>query len=275
MSHIDIILYHSYLKKLKASYHELILLYQIIGFLDSMIAVAKYRKMYPMTCRPMFSSSLCLFAQDIYHPLIPNAVPNNFHCNKSTLITGSNASGKSTFLRTLGINALLAQTIATVHAKQFITNFYHIHTSISLKDDLENKESYYMVELNALKKIFDTALQGGPVLCLIDEVLKGTNTLERIAASTEVLKDLLQYQTLCIAATHDVELTKLLQQEYQNMHFKESIQGNELHFDYKIKNGVCTTGNAIKLLDLMGFPKNISNRANERIQNFKKYGSWI
>lgn len=274
LTHMDILLYNRYIKKLKASYKELILIYQIIGFLDSMVAIAKYRKNQLYFCTPNFTDTLSIVTTDIYHPLINAAVANDFTGEKSTLITGTNASGKSTFLRTLGINALLAQTIYTVHATSFETNFYHIHTSISLKDDLEQHESYYMAEIKALKRIFDSAREGNKVLCLIDEVLKGTNTLERIAASTEVLKELLEFQVLCIAATHDAELTKLLDGTYQNMHFIETITDNELHFDYKIKDGVCTSGNAIKLLEIMGFSKKLIQNSIDRIQSFKETGGW-
>ncbi|ABX42432.1 Mismatch repair ATPase (MutS family)-like protein [Lachnoclostridium phytofermentans ISDg] len=151
LTHIDIFLYNSYIKKLKASYKELILIYQIVGFLDSMVAIAKYRKNQLYFCTPNFTDTLSIVTTDIYHPLINTAVANDFTGTRSTLFTGTNASGKSTFLRTLGINALLAQTIYTVHATRFETNFYHIHTSISLKDDLEQHESYYMAEIKALK----------------------------------------------------------------------------------------------------------------------------
>lgn len=274
LTHLDIILYNSYIKKLRASYQELILLYQIVGFLDSMVAVAKYRKNQLYFCTPNFTDTLSIVTKDIYHPLIQDAVTNDFTGARSTLITGSNASGKSTFLRTIGINALLAQTIYTVHATYFETNFFHIHTSISLKDDLEQQESYYMAEIKALKRIFDSAREGNKVLCLVDEVLKGTNTLERIAASTEILKDLLQFQVLCIAATHDMELTKLLSNIYKNMHFKEILTDNELQFDYRIKEGICPSGNAIKLLELMGFSSELIQNSKERISNFKEKGAW-
>ena len=273
LTHMDILLYNSYIKKLKASYHELIILYQIIGYLDSMVAIAKYRKIQPYYCTPNFTDALSIVTTEIYHPLLNDAVANDFS-GRNTLITGSNASGKSTFLRTLGINALLAQTIYTVHASSFDTNFYHIHTSISLKDDLEQQESYYVAEIKALKRIFDSAGNGNIVLCLVDEVLKGTNTLERIAASTEVLRYLLKYKVLCIAATHDMELPKLLSGIYQNMHFKEAITEHKLHFDYILKEGICPSGNAIKLLDLMGFSKELIQKSIERISNFKENGSW-
>lgn len=274
LTHLDIILYNRYIKKLKASYQELILIYQIIGFLDSMVAVAKYRKNQLYICTPSFADNLSIVTKDIYHPLVQNAVANDYTGTRGTLITGSNASGKSTFLRTIGINALLAQTIYTVHATHFETNFYHIHTSISLKDDLEQQESYYIAEIKALKRIFDSAKKGNRVLCLVDEVLRGTNTLERIAASTEILKDLLQFHVLCVAATHDMELTKLLSNTYQNMHFKEKIMDNELHFDYIIKEGVCPSGNAIKLLEFMGFSSDLIQNSRDRVNYFKEKSTW-
>ena len=180
------------------------------------------------------------------------------------LLTGSNASGKSTFLKAVAINALLAQTIHTVCASSYQANFFRVYSSMALRDSLQEGESYFIVEIKSLKRIFDAAQDDGtkaPVLCTIDEVLRGTNTAERIAASTELLKALSKKPVLCFAATHDLELTSLLKEEYDNYHFKEMIDGKEIVFPYKLTQGPAKGRNAIKLMGALGFDQEIVNKA--------------
>ena len=125
------------------------------------------------------------------------------------LLTGSNASGKSTFLKTVALGAIMAQTINTCPADHYEACFFHICSSMALRDDLDSGESYYIVEIKSLKRILDQAGQY-PLLCFVDEVLRGTNTVERIAASTQILKSLGRKNLICFAATHDSELKELL-----------------------------------------------------------------
>lgn len=152
------------------------------------------------------------------------------------IITGSNASGKSTFLKMTAINAILAQTIHTCAAKMYKGNYYRIYSSMSLRDDLGSGESYYIVEIKALKRIVDAAGTGDntPLLCFVDEVLRGTNTVERIAASTQILERLSQQGIRCFAATHDIELTHLLERYYDNYHFEEEVRNDDVLFSYRL-----------------------------------------
>ena len=116
---------------------------------------------------------------------------------------------------------------------------------MALKDDLLGGESYYIVEIRSMKRIIDETKKNQKVLCFVDEVLRGTNTVERIAASCEILKSLSKRGTICFAATHDIELTDLLNEEYDNYHFEEEIEQGDVVFNYILKPGKATTRNAI------------------------------
>ena len=119
---------------------------------------------------------------------------------------------------------------------------------MTLRDDIEGGDSYYMVEIKALKRIVDFVKKKTKIVAFVDEVLRGTNTVERIAASSEILRSLNTDNSICFAATHDIELTAILENEYDNYHFKEEIKENDIMFDYRICMGRATTRNAIKLL---------------------------
>ena len=250
------------------------------GFLESMIAAASYRKALPNYCIPEFltlegqKKPLSIKLTNVYHPRIETPVKNSIAVKKSVLLTGSNASGKSTFLKTTAIAALLAQTIHTVPADQYQAPFYQIYSSMAIRDNLSGHDSYYMVEIKSLKRILDAKKDTIPVLCFIDEVLRGTNTVERIAASTEILKSLSNQQVLCFAATHDIELTQLLKEEYENYYFREQIQKEDILFDYQLKKGISTSRNAIRLIQQIGYEKKIVDRALLRADTFLKTGSW-
>lgn len=112
------------------------------------------------------------------------------------------------------------------------------------------------------------------VLCFIDEVLRGTNTVERIAASTEILKNLAENNVMCFAATHDIELTDLLSAHYDNYHFSEEVTDGNVIFSYIIQKGKATSRNAIKLLEIIGYDKNIINKAEQRAERFIETGVW-
>ena len=147
---------------------------------------------------------------------------------------------------------------------------------MSLKDDLTGGDSYYMVEIKSIKRILDQAARkdARPVLCFVDEVLRGTNTVERIAASTQIMKMLARRHTLCFAATHDVELTKLLASEYENYHFEEKIEEDDIFFPYLLVKGPAVSRNAIALLKMLGYDESIIEEAEAMAERFLKSGSW-
>lgn len=273
---VDLIAFESLLKKVFRYRNEIGQLYETLGKLDAMLSAASYRESLEYYTVPVFAEEgpISLSFTEAYHPLIEDPVANSLTMSKSILITGSNASGKSTFLKTAAINAILAQTINTCLAKSYATSRFMIYTSMALKDSLSNNESYYIAEIKSLKRVFDRIGGETPILCMIDEVLRGTNTIERIAASSEVLKRLGGGNCLCIAATHDIELVTLLKNYYGNYHFQENFRDNDIVFDYKIYPGKSTTRNAIKLLSLMGYSESVVASAAERAEKFAAEGKW-
>ena len=122
-----------------------------------------------------------------------------------------------------------------------------------------------MAEIKSIKRILDACNEkGSPVLCFVDEVLRGTNTKERIAAGAEIMKSMQSANSLCFAATHDIELSSILVPEFTNYHFDEEMDGDDIHFPYQLKEGYATSRNAIALLRIMGYPEDIVNRALQR-----------
>ena len=266
------------LKKRIARYHEHFLaVHEAIGRIDASIAVASYRAGLDKWCEPVIDfdadrPGIC--AREIRHPMLKEPVPNDLMTERSILITGSNASGKSTYLRSAVLCALMAQTICTCTCEEYKGSPFRIYTSIALSDDLLAGESYYIAEIRSLKRILDEQQKDGFILCALDEVLRGTNTIERIAASTEILKALSRPGTICLAATHDAELCALAGEDYQLVHFEETVSDTGICFDYKLKEGPAETRNAIHLLKLMGFDDAIVTSAYDRADNYVKTGKW-
>ena len=147
---------------------------------------------------------------------------------------------------------------------------------MALRDDLAGGESYFIVEIRSLKRVLDAASEPSdvPVLSCIDEVLRGTNTTERISASTEILLQLAQLPMQVFAATHDLELTELLRDAYVNYHFTETVDGDDVKFSYKLLKGPADSRNAIRLLRAMGYDPAIADRAQERAEHYTKTGRW-
>lgn len=276
---VELIAYESISKKITSHRSELREIYETVGLLDSTLAIASFRESVPFYTIPeMFKAGSGLKPmiefENIYHPLIDDPVTNSAGINKPTLITGSNATGKSTFLKTAAINAIFAQTISTCLAKRYKSSFFLIYTSMALKDDLSSNESYYIAEIKSLKRILQNLNDEYPLLCVIDEVLRGTNTIERIAASSEVMRYLSGKNCICITATHDIELTSILKGLFDNYHFKESFENNKIVFDYKIYPGKSRTRNAIRLLEFMGYPEDTVKAARDKAERFEQKGSW-
>lgn len=272
--HLDLMQFNKMLEQLRRHISDVDALITQVGYLETAIAIGAFRKSLPQYCVPQFGEKLFRLSEG-YHPLIEDAVRNSIVTEKGVLLTGSNASGKSTFLKTVALNVIFAQTIHTCTAKEYAAPFFYILSSMSLRDDLENGESYYIVEIKALKRILDVAARTDKkVLCFVDEVLRGTNTVERIAASTQILKSLSGKQILCFAATHDIELTELLREDFNNYHFEEDVRDGDVFFNYKLQPGKATTRNAIKLLEIMGYEPEIIEKATKQAQAFVETGVW-
>lgn len=243
-------------------------LYRLIGEIDSAISIASYREEIGSFISPKFTrGKRSLRIKGLVHPLLEDAVPNDvFIKDGGMIITGSNMSGKSTFLRALGLSTLLAQTIYMVTAEEYEASFYKIMTSISPSDSVLQGKSYYLGEAEAVLRIIRSCSEAVPVLCIVDEIFRGTNPIERISASAEILQYIIKHNTLAVVATHDLELTELLGENFENYYFTEDVDSTEgLQFDYKIRKGVSNTRNAIRLLEYLGYPEEIIKAAEERI----------
>lgn len=261
--HIDLIQFKTVVKEIIKHLPEFEYLVDEIGRIEAAIAVASFRHLYPEHTVPVFRETQTPYfhAERMYHPLISDPVPNSIELDKSLLLTGSNASGKSTFLKTAALQIILAQTVHTVLASSYEACRFRVFTSMALRDDLVSEESYYMVEIRSLKRILDRIEGEIPVFCCVDEVLRGTNTVERIAASSQILLYMAEKRLLCMAATHDIELTYILEDVFRNCHFEEEVTDEQITFDYLLKEGRAMTRNAIRLLHLMGFEDSIIEKA--------------
>ena len=246
-----------------------------IGAIDAQISLASWRQSLPLYCIPDLTGDR-FEATDLIHPLLTDPVPNSISVSKPVLLTGSNASGKSTFLKSAALAAILAQSVNTAPAASYRNCCCRIFTSMALRDDIRSGESYFIVEIRSLKRVLDAAAMPGevPVLCCVDEVLRGTNTIERISASAEILSSLADMPIRIFAATHDMELTELLDGKYINYHFSEMLDGEDVKFSYKLLDGPADSRNAIRLLRALGYDPGIADRAEARAKHFMETGNW-
>ncbi|MDV7188160.1 DNA mismatch repair protein MutS [Lutibacter sp. TH_r2] len=240
-------------------------LFQFIGEIDSAISVASLKSDSLQLCEPEFTNKKQVVVNQISHPLIENCVLNNVLLNnKSLLLTGSNMSGKTTFIRTVAINAILAQTLNICFAKEYNAPYFKIYSSIRITDDLLDNTSYYLEEVLTIKELISKSNTAEPCLFILDEIFKGTNTVERISGGKAILSYLNKGNNVVLVSTHDIELTDLLKTEnYQLFHFSEKIENQQLIFDHKLKEGKLKTRNAIKILELYKYPSEIIDDARD------------
>lgn len=193
--------------------------------------------------------------QEAYHPLLvsEDAVANSFKMDRQVaIITGSNMSGKTTFLRTIGINLVLAYAGGPVMAKSFTCSLMQLFTSMRIEDDIEGISTFYG-ELLRIKEIVEENRTGKVMIALIDEIFKGTNSLDRIIGARETVKQLSSYNIFTLITTHDFELCELENEvSCTNYHFEEYYQDDKIKFDYRIKDGRSKTTNAQYLLKMVG-----------------------
>jgi DNA mismatch repair ATPase MutS len=259
---IEIITFFKLIKLIENYQEDILNLYQYVGSIDTAISVASLQESEQI-CEPQFIQPYKgVQFKGIKHPLIENCIDNEVKLDqKSMLITGSNMSGKSTFLRTIAINSVLAQTIYSCFAEEYKAPFFRLHTSIRIDDNLFQGKSYFLEEVDVMASLIDAVESPDQNLFILDKVFKGTNTIERIAAAKSILSHLNRKQNLTFVATHDIELSNMLEEEYELYHFTETITDNELIFDHKLKEGPLKTKNAIKILEMSKYPKEIIEEA--------------
>jgi len=216
---------------------------------------------HPDWCLPVISNKhFSLEGEAIGHPLIPEKkrVNNSFQLcgtGKIDLITGSNMAGKSTFLRSIGVNMILAYAGAPVCAREFTVSIVTIKSSMRVADNLAENTSTFYAELKKLKSIIEAVNNHEKVLIILDEILRGTNSFDRHTGSSALIKQLIKKDAVALIATHDVELAELEKDfpgNISNYHFDVQVSGEELYFDYKLERGICTSLNASLLMKKIG-----------------------
>lgn len=231
----------------------------LIAYLESMSSLANFGFNYTESTFPKTDGDE-LKAKDLGHPLIGRGerVTNDFNMRTHrcvTLVTGSNMAGKSTFLRTVGVNLVLASAGCKVLAKEFTSPRIYLFTSMRTQDALKENTSSFYAELKRIKRVLEAAEKENDVFFLMDEILKGTNSRDRHAGAKAIILQLLEQEAAGIISTHDLGLGKWVEESelpVQNICFEVEVAGNELQFDYKIKRGISKSFNATELMRNMG-----------------------
>ncbi len=255
---IEVILFFSFIDSVIKEKDGIESMYAFIGEVDSAISTASLKSNIPF-CTPHFVSTNKMEITVVTHPLIADCVANSFDLQDSSLLlTGSNMSGKTTFIRTVAINSILAQTLNLCFAKTYTAPFLKLFSSIRISDNLFDDTSYYLQEVLTIKELLEASLSETPCLFVLDEVFKGTNTIERISGGKAILSYLNKGNNYVIVSTHDIELAELLEEDnYELYHFAEQIENDILTFDHKLQKGKLKTRNAIRILELYDYPQEI------------------
>lgn len=250
------------LKRLNTKREEIESVFKFVGHIDMLVSVASLRKGLETFCLPIINDENKIIAKDISHPLIFKCTTNNIEITeKSILLTGSNMSGKTSFIRAIGLNVITGLTINTCFAKSMTFPLLKVFSAIRISDDLMNNKSYYFEEVLTIKEMLKESENGNKNLFLLDEIFKGTNTVERISAGKSILSALAKHNNKILVSTHDIELTDMLLNEYELYHFSETVNEDNIGFDYKLKEGKLKNRNAIRILEINDYPKEVVKEA--------------
>ncbi len=233
---------------------------EIIGEFEALISLSTLTYNQPEWIFPQIEKGFVFAAQEMGHPLIPKAhrIYNNFsYADGKTVdvITGSNMSGKSTFLRTIGVNMVLGFTGAPVCCKELMLSPIKLISYMRIKDSLNENTSTFKAEIDRLKMILEISSSTGNSFALIDEMLRGTNSKDKYLGTKAFIEKLIEQNSAAIIATHDLQVAELEQKylkQLRNYHFDIQTDGTDMFFDYKLKNGKCETFNASILLKKIG-----------------------
>jgi len=262
---LESLLLFNVIKRLDNKRDELEDVFQFVGHIDMLVSIASVRNGLEAYCIPTITTNEnAIIVKEISHPLILKCERNDITISdKSILLTGSNMSGKTTFMRAIGVNIITGLTINTCFAKSFEFPLVKLFSAICISDDLMNNKSYYFEEVLTVKEMILESEKEEANLFLLDELFKGTNTVERISAGKAVLSTLAKNKNIVVVSTHDIELTDMLSNEYELYHFSEVISNNTVGFDYKLKNGKLKNRNAIRILEINEYPKEVIQEAIE------------
>lgn len=259
------------LKRLNTKREEIENVYKFVGHIDMLISIGSLRNGLETFCLPIVNNDDIIVAKDISHPLIFNCTTNSIEISeKSILLTGSNMSGKTSFIRAIGLNVITGFTINTCFAKSMTFPLLKIFSAIRISDDIMNDKSYYFEEVLTIKEMLKESVNGNKNIFLLDEIFKGTNTVERISAGKSVLSALTKNNNKILVSTHDIELTDMLSDEYELYHFSETVNDKNVGFDYKLKVGKLKNRNAIRILEINDYPKEVVKEAIEIAKELDK-----
>lgn len=261
------------IEKLMVNRSEFLEIEDIIGQWEAHVSMVLQNFINQNGSFPTFTSQNKCEIKEGRHPLLSyeKSVPNDIDLHekdRAWLISGSNMSGKSTFLRMVGVNILLSQIGLKSYCKEITLCPVRIMTDLRIRDNLFKNESYFLAEVRQLKRMIENAKGNPLVFGLIDEPYRGTNSEERIAASVEVLRCLLESGGFFLTATHDKEVTEMAKEipAVSNHHFKEELSESDIAFDYKIRSGPTTTRNALRVLQQEGYPASVIEKAEQWLQ---------
>ncbi len=250
------------LEKWKQKNHKHVMQwFTALGEFEAINSLATLSFNHPEWCFPILHKDhFFMEGKEIGHPLIKadKCITNPLkiaHNGQLMLVTGSNMAGKSTYLRSIGVNTVLAMAGAPVCARYFCLSPVQVISSMRIADNLEENTSTFYAELKKLKTIIEKVNRNEKVFILLDEILRGTNSLDRHTGSAALIKQLIKHHAACIIATHDVELAKMKDEYPENIlnyHFDVQVSNDELYFDYQLKEGICRSLNASILMKKIG-----------------------
>ena len=246
----------------------------LLGEWEVAISLLRHKRDVELVCHPYFKKEGGIKGKGIYHPLLTDPVANDVRFEKNMVISGDNASGKSTYLKMVAINCILAQGLGFAYGESLELSYGHVMTSMDVSDDIEVGDSYFITESKTILRMIESLEKSGFHYFFIDELFKGTNTIERIGSGLGIVRWLSRHDCLYMISSHDIELVAASGAVNDNYHFDSRYVDGEIVFDYQIKQGAAVTKNAVNTLKSLHFPSEITQTSQELIRQYEETGKW-
>lgn len=246
----------------------------LLGELEVAISLLRHKRDVDLVCHPSFKQEVGIKGKGVYHPLLTDPVANDVRFEKNMVISGDNASGKSTYLKMVAINCILAQGLGFAYGESLELSYGHVMTSMDVSDDIEVGDSYFITESKTILRMIESLEKSGFHYFFIDELFKGTNTIERIGSGLGIVRWLSRHDCLYMISSHDIELVAASGAVNDNYHFDSRYVDGEIVFDCQIKQGAAVTKNAVNTLKSLHFPSEITQTSQELIRQYEETGKW-